>query len=77
MMPGARFFLFIIGPALYLARWEGRQSRLQSVTKGRLFSPSSPRPFYSWSSIFIQHQNIFGLWLRYWTRAEPVPERRT
>ncbi len=35
-MPGARFFI-IARPALYLARWEGRKSRLDSVTKGRCY----------------------------------------
>ena len=41
-MPGARFFLFITAPALYLARWKDRDYRLQSVRKGRC-SPHPPR----------------------------------
>jgi hypothetical protein len=40
MMPGARFFI-ITRPVLYLVRWKGRESPLQSVTKGRC-SPHPP-----------------------------------
>jgi hypothetical protein len=45
MVRGARFFFLALVPAVHLARWDVRQSRLQSVTKGRCFPHPPLRPF--------------------------------
>jgi hypothetical protein len=44
MPPGAGFF-FMACLSLLSSRWEGRESRLQSVTKGRCSPPPPLRPF--------------------------------
>src|SRR3712207_5247716 len=64
MMPGARFFI-IARPTLYLARWEGRQSQLQSVTKGRC-SPHPPRgPLFALVNLYAPPQDVgFRVWCR-------------
>jgi hypothetical protein len=63
-MPGARFFI-IAHPFLYLARWEGRRRRLQSVTKGRC-SPHPPRgPLFVLLDLYAAPQDLgFRAWCR-------------
>ncbi len=58
--------LFIIAPPfLYLARWEGRQRLLQSVTKGRC-SPHPPRgPLFVLLDLYALPQVVgFRVWRR-------------
>jgi hypothetical protein len=64
MMPWAGFFI-ITRSALFLARWEGSESRLQSVTKGRC-SPHPPRgPSFVLLHLYAAPQDVgFRVWYR-------------
>ena len=46
MKPGARFFFFIARRVLCLARWEGMESRLQSVLRRAAVLPILPAALF-------------------------------
>ncbi len=69
-MPGTRFFI-IAHPFLYLARWEGRRRRLQSVLRRAAVLPILPaallllRALFDPSTIRQARWRLRGLWLKF------------
>jgi hypothetical protein len=64
MMPGARSF-FIARPSPLSCRWEGRESRLQSVTKGRCSPPPPRGPLFVLLDLYAPLQHVgFRVWYR-------------